>query len=208
MVDKTFADATFENFRPAPHTIKMLTTAKEYTERFNQIRHERQNGLGFMAVIGESVIKTTRDPMQRAELKAKHNSYGLGKTHLQAATAATLLRHGVQVVMVNDTDMVSELRQGQFAEDMDYYERIVQGLERAELLIWDDLGKAKPSDWVQNQYYRIFNHRYREGLPTCFSTNEDKDSLAERIGEATASRLLAMCKGRLVLCEGPDYRLR
>jgi DNA replication protein DnaC len=110
--------------------------------------------------------------------------------------------------MVNDTDIVAELRQGQFADDTDRFENVIQGLENAELLIWDDLGKAKTMEWVLNQYYRVINFRYRKGLPTCFSTNEDRDTLAERIGDATASRLFAMCRGRLVLCEGPDYRLR
>lgn len=208
MVDKTFADATFENFKVLPHTGEMYKKARFYTENFDTIRKERQNGLAFMAKVGESFIREERNLAARLELKAKHNSYGLGKTHLQCAIAMTLLKRGVQVLMVNDSDIVAELRNGQFATETDYFENKIQRVESAELLIWDDLGKAKTTEWVLNQYYRIFNYRYRNGLPTCFSTNEDLDSLSERIGDATASRLYAICKGRIVACEGPDYRLR
>lgn len=208
MVDKAYSDATFENFKPEPHTQEMFITAREYAANFDTIKHERNNGIGFMSRVGESAVGQVSDPVKRAALKSKHNSYGLGKTHLQAVVALTLLRRGVQVVMVNDTDIVAELRSGQFADNPEYFERKLDGLCTVELLIWDDLGKQKPSEWVANQYYRVFNYRYRHGLPTCFSTNEDRDSLADRIGGATTSRILAMCRGRIVLCEGPDYRLR
>lgn len=207
MIDPFFAGANFENFKPASHTAKMLGIAREYAATFEKNRLERNNGLGFLARIGESAIKEIKDPTKRQEIKAKHNSYGLGKTHLLTAVALHLLHSGVQVLMVNDADIVAELRQGQFAEDTDRFESLIGSIERAELLIWDDLGKAKTTEWVLNQYYRIINYRYRKGLPTCFSTNEDTDTLAERIGDATASRLFAMCRGRLITCEGPDYRL-
>jgi DNA replication protein DnaC len=206
MVDKSFSEATFENYKTLPHTREMYETAKKYALHFNEIRRERANGLMFAAKVGETRIREAG--ARRAEMRRKHNSYGLGKTHLLSAIANALLPQGVQVVFVNDTDMVAELRQGQLAEIPDRFEGLVHKLENAELLIWDDLGKAKTTDWVLNQYYRIFNYRYRQGLPVCISTNEDIDSLAERVGDATASRLYAICKPRLVVCEGPDYRLR
>lgn len=208
MIDPNFSGATFSNYKPVNEiTAKMLDMAREYAEYFPTIRHERHNGLGFTAVVGESKLNLLRDPLKKDELKKRHNSYGLGKTHLQTAIAMHLLKQGVQVLMVNDTDIVAELRQGQFAEDQEYYERIIHRLETVELLIWDDLGKAKTTEWVINQYYRVINYRYRKRLPICFSTNEDMDSLADKIGDATASRLFAICRGRLITCEGPDYRL-
>ena len=206
-IDPAFTGATFENYKVLPHNTKMLALASGYADEFETIRQERHNSLGFLAKMGESSIKEIRDPVQRAAVKAKHNSYGLGKTHLLSAMALTLLHSGVQVLMVNDADIVAELRQGQFAEDNEHFEKLIGSIERVELLIWDDLGKAKTTEWVLNQYYRIINYRYRMGLPTCFTSNEDMDTLAERIGDATASRLYAMCRGRLLLCDGPDYRL-
>ncbi|WP_242836797.1 ATP-binding protein [Desulfotomaculum nigrificans] len=206
-IDPAFTGATFKNYKLLPHNTKMLAMARKYVAEFQAIRKERNNSLGFLAKMGESSIKEIRDPVQRAAVKAKHNSYGLGKTHLLSAVALTLLHSGVQVLLVNDADIVAELRQGQFAEDNEHFEKLIGSIERVELLIWDDLGKAKTTEWVLNQYYRIINYRYRMGLPTCFTSNEDMDTLAEKIGDATASRLFAMCRGRLLRCEGPDYRL-
>jgi DNA replication protein DnaC len=207
MIDRAFSEATFDNYKPLPHTREMLQAASDYATNFREISQERANGLAFTARVGEARI-ISANGSKRAQMKQRHNSYGLGKTHLLSAIASTLLAKGVQVVMVCDTDIVAELRQGQFADTPDYFEGLIQKLESAELLIWDDLGKAKTTDWVLNQYYRIFNYRYRERLPVCISTNEDWDTLSERIGDATASRLYAICKPRLVVCEGADYRLR
>lgn len=206
-IDPAFADATFENYRTFPHNTKLLDYARQYATEFATLRKERNNGLGFLAKLGESTIKEIKDPIQRAEVKKNHNSYGLGKTHLLTAMALQLLHEGVQVLLVNDADIVAELRQGQFAKDHEHFEKIISSIQGVELLIWDDLGKAKTTEWVLNIYYRIINHRYRKGLPTCFTSNEDMDSLADKIGDATASRLYLMCRNRLLLCEGPDYRL-
>ncbi len=208
MMDKSFLGASFDNFKSLPHTKKMLITAREYAASFSRIKPEPANGLMFMAKVGELTIKDIKNLEERVKTKEQHNSYGLGKTHLLSAIANTLLPQGVQVAIVNDKEIMAELRQGQFADETDYFENLIHRLESVELLIWDDLGKEKTTDWVLNQYYRIFNSRYRSGLPVCISTNEDIDSLAERVGDATASRLYAICKPRLVLCEGPDYRLR
>ena len=202
-----FRGATFDNYQVLPHNNTMLDFARSYAAQFETLRQEKHNGLGFMAKIGESSINRVRDPERRSTLKAKHNSYGLGKTHLLTALAFHLLQKGVQVLMVNDADLVAELRQGQFAEDHQQFEKLINTIEQVELLIWDDLGKAKTSEWVLNQYYRIINYRYRMGLPLCFSSNENLDSLSEKIGDASASRLFSMCQGRLLLCQGPDYRL-
>ena len=206
-LDPAFTHATFENYQAAPHTARMLEAAQQYANDFLQLRQERHNSLGFLAKFGESTIKAIKDPVERAVVKAQHNSYGLGKTHLLSAVAMHLLQQGVQVLLVNDADIVAEMRQQQFAEDSTQFEKLLGSIERVELQIWDDLGKAKTTEWVLGQYYRIINHRYRMGLPTCFTSNEDMDTLAEKIGDATASRLYSLCRGRLLLCEGPDYRL-
>jgi DNA replication protein DnaC len=208
MIGPAFISATFDNYKPVAHTNTMYQTVKEYTTNFKQIKSKRSNGVGLLAVQGESKFNSITDLGRRATMKQQHNSYGLGKTHLLSAMAMYLLKDYVQVLMVNDADIVAELRQGQFAKEEDKFEKLMTSVEKAELLIWDDLGKAKTTEWVLNQYYRIINYRYRHGLPICFSTNEDPDTLAEKIGDAAASRLFAICRDRLITVEGPDFRLR
>ena len=48
------------------------------------------------------------------------------------------------------------------------------------------------------------NHRYREALPTVFTSNIGPKDLAEQLGERTASRIIAMCAW--IALEGDDYR--
>lgn len=207
LIDPAFEVSTFDNYKVMRHNKAMYDAAREYADNFLAIRASRDgNGLGFIAKLGESAIKAKEAKSERYRLKEQHNSYGLGKTHLQTAIAKAVLSQGVQVAMCNDSDIVARLRQAQLNQNGDDLEKLVQSLENAELLIWDDLGKAKTTEWVLNQYYRVFNARYRKGLPTCFSTNEDLDTLSQRIGDAVVSRLCAMCRGRIVACEGPDYR--
>ena len=60
------------------------------------------------------------------------------------------------------------------------------------MLILDDLGAEKPSDWVKEQLYVIINRRYENMLPTIITTNCTMNELKDRIGERTASRIIEM----------------
>ncbi|HEY8977860.1 MAG TPA: ATP-binding protein, partial [Burkholderiaceae bacterium] len=77
----------------------------------------------------------------------------------------------------------------------------------ASLLLLDDLGAAKSSEWVEEVLYRIIDHRYNACLPSIFATNvSTPDELAARLGERTASRLTEMCRGHLIVLKGADRR--
>ncbi len=73
--------------------------------------------------------------------------------------------------------------------------------------IFDDVASEKPSEWVQTQYYRILDMRYRLRLTTLFSTNFTFDQIAERLGDAVSSRLYALTKERQFYLEADDYRI-
>lgn len=74
----------------------------------------------------------------------------------------------------------------------------------AQLLLVDDLGAAKSSEWVEETAYRLLNHRYEAMLPTIFTTNLPLAELREGLGDRLASRLVEICD-RVVLT-GPDRR--
>lgn len=78
----------------------------------------------------------------------------------------------------------------------------------APLLLLDDLGAEKPSEWTLEQMYRLVNHRYNHMLPTVFTTNlvggTGPGSIRSTLGDRIASRLGQMC--RRVVLEGPDLR--
>jgi DNA replication protein DnaC len=85
----------------------------------------------------------------------------------------------------------------------------------ADVLVLDELGASKPTDWVRDTMMQIINTRYNDKRLTIFTTNysdkrkNEKDPtelLEDRIGIPLRSRLYEMCK--TVEIEGEDYRKR
>ncbi len=74
----------------------------------------------------------------------------------------------------------------------------------AQLLVVDDLGAMKPSEWTEEVYFRLVNHRYERLLPTLFTSNLLPSPLAEVLGGRVSSRLTEMT-GRASLT-GEDRR--
>ena len=81
----------------------------------------------------------------------------------------------------------------------------------AELLVLDDLGAERPTDWVEETMNLIVNTRYNDRRPTIFTSNyedvpdaNELDSLLVRVGFRMHSRLREMCE--FLEYGGPDYR--
>src|SRR2546427_658454 len=92
---------------------------------------------------------------------------------------------------------------------------VLEPVFEAEVLVLDELGASKPTDWVRDTMMQIINTRYNDKRLTIFTTNySDKrknesdptEVLEDRIGVALRSRLYEMCK--TVEIEGEDYRKR
>jgi DNA replication protein DnaC len=74
----------------------------------------------------------------------------------------------------------------------------------AGLLVLDDLGAAKPTEWNEEINLRLINHRYEHELPMLITSNVPPKDLAHVLGERVASRLSEMAT-RVVL-RGSDRR--
>ena len=89
---------------------------------------------------------------------------------------------------------------------------ILRPVMDAEILVLDDLGAEKPSEWVEETMNLIVNTRYNERRPTIFTTNYEDlpdetalDSLRVRVGFRLHSRLHEMCE--FLEYDGGDYRM-
>ena len=136
---------------------------------------------------------------------------GTGKTHVAwMALAAWCLITGTNpgnredrrppVVCASMTDLLDDFRPG------DASVRRVRDCQRAALLVIDDLGAEKPSEWTQERLYSVINHRYENCLPLIITSNLPPKNVADQTGERVASRLAEMCE--VVLMTGPDRRKR
>jgi DNA replication protein DnaC len=115
---------------------------------------------------------------------------GAGKTHQAYGAVRALAAEGVGVRWraVTAADLYAALRPGAGTDT----ERELAAYARCPVLILDDLGAAKASEWVEEVTYRLINRRYTHLLPTLITTNLPIASLRAHLGDRVASRLAEM----------------
>jgi len=128
-------------------------------------------------------------------------SVGTGKTFEAYGAVRALAHSGISCpwLLTTAADLYADLRprdRGN-AADFDRY-------ADTALLVLDDVGAAKGSEWTEEINYRLINHRYERELPTIVTSNLAPRELAGVIGERVASRLAEMAV-RVVLT-GADRR--
>ncbi|WP_232335201.1 ATP-binding protein [Thermoactinomyces sp. CICC 10520] len=208
MIPDEFRQATFKGYKVENQAQKALyDAAVAYLREFGKddFGVKKGNSLGFVAVYGESRLKSL-PTAERMKAKRRHNNCGLGKTHLQMAIARELISRGHTVLCVSDDSLMEELMSAKM-EAVEEYNKQIHDIISVQVLVWDDIGKSNPTEAKRSAYFRIINERYKAQRPIIYSSNEDVETLSDRIGDAAASRLLGMSKGRIVRVEGPDYRL-
>jgi DNA replication protein DnaC len=118
---------------------------------------------------------------------------GTGKTTLAMLVSKAALEAGRSVAIYSLPRLLAELRKT-FDEDSDRsFLELLDRLAAVDLLHVDDLGAERTSPWVIEQLYSIVNSRYEEERSMVVTTNLQRESLIEQIGERTVSRLTEMC---------------
>jgi DNA replication protein DnaC len=134
-------------------------------------------------------------------------SEGVGKTHLAVAVLKGVIERGFNGLFWNVPDLFLELRRMMTGEQGVASEaEIIDSLRRTDLLVLDDLGAERTSEFTVDRIYTIINSRYADDRATVITTSCNPQDLADRVGRATASRLNEMCVD-LVFPEG-DWRRR
>jgi len=141
---------------------------------------------------------------------------GVGKTHLAAGILTALINNkGIPSLFYDFRDLLKEIQDSYNPTTHTSELRILAPVFDAEVLVLDELGANKPTEWVQETITHIITKRYNEGKATIFTTNyqdyalagsQYSETLTDRIGIRLRSRLREMC--RLVLIEGEDFRER
>src|SRR5580765_3148626 len=141
---------------------------------------------------------------------------GVGKTHLAVAILRELIeRYQVAGLFYQFGALLRQIQDSYNPISQTSELKVLQPVFDANVLVLDELGASKPTDWVRDTMMQIINNRYNEKRLTIFTTNysdsrkTEKDTtelLEDRIGVALRSRLYEMC--RTVEIEGEDYRKR
>ena len=135
---------------------------------------------------------------------------GIGKTHM----AVSVLRHVVQRTgargLYYDTRaLLKDIRNTYNPVTHTAEIDVIRPVMEAELLVLDDLGAERLTDWVEETMSLIVNTRYNERRATIFTSNyedipDEVNSLLVRVGFRLHSRLREMCE--FLEYDGPDFR--
>jgi DNA replication protein DnaC len=136
---------------------------------------------------------------------------GVGKTHLAVAILRALLDKNIPCLFYDFRDLLKEIQDSWNATKQSSEMQILSPVYEAEVLVLDELGASKPTEWVKDTMTHIINTRYNDKKVTIFTSNyldtkanQYDETLTERVGERLRSRLHEMCK--VVTLVGEDYR--
>jgi len=159
---------------------------------------------------------------------------GVGKTHLAVAALRELIKRGHAGYFCEYGAILREIQQTYKDEGEQTESRVLKPLLSAEVLLLDDLGCIKPSDWVRDIIGYIINSRYSEAsrdhsqprctiMTTNYSDADDykeakepsgrlvvsrTETLANRIGDRMRSRLYEVCRTVEIKKGMPDFRVQ
>lgn len=146
-----------------------LSKLKDYTkEEMNKIHSWVKNPKHFFVYMG--------DP-------------GLGKTYLAAALYNFWWYEG-EDIMYREFPSIFSTMQYDIKEGKHQDNEVVKLVE-ADILIINDAGATKYSEWIESQFYKIIDPRYMSKKPTIITTNLSEREMENYFGKRIASRLTA-----------------
>jgi len=128
------------------------------------IEPERQE-----VIIAKNFIKNFKELSKGNSGLIFHGNVGTGKTYLAACIANKIIEeYQIRVKMRNIPQIINDIEKRGFDIDKnDYYKR----LSSVSLLILDDFGIERNTEYVNEMVYQIINTRYESKKPTIISTN-------------------------------------
>jgi len=157
---------------------------------------------------------------------------GVGKTHLAVGMIKELIvGKGIACLFYDYRELLKQI-QNSYNDSVKTTELdVLRPVFDTEVLVLDELGAVRPTEWVWDTVSLILNTRYNDNRTTIITTNypnlperdrlsgnvssrsseaakyaAERETLGDRIGDRMRSRLLEMC--RIVTMEGQDYRER
>ncbi len=145
---------------------------------------------------------------------------GVGKTHLAVAVLRELAAaRGARGQFWDFHELIREIKACYDPETKTTELQVLAPVVEMDVLLLDDLGAWKMTDWMNDTLFFILNSRYMAKRPTLITTNYQdvtreqalaadplrrREFLVERIGQRLRSRLMEMCA--VITLKGPDRR--
>jgi DNA replication protein DnaC len=140
-MNKDFIDARFSDFEVTENNRNNLKLCNQYCSKFSKMC-EDNHGLLFWGKVGT------------------------GKSYAAACIANELLAKGIPVIMTSFVKLLEIIQQGPDREN-----DLISRLNSVKLVIFDDLGTERNTDYALEKVYNIVDSRYRAKLPMILTTN-------------------------------------
>ena len=196
-IPEGFSHARLDNLKQSPTNANGLLIAKRFTQDFIPGKRETR---GLMLT----------------------GSVGTGKTHLAVGVLRDLVeRLGIEARFVDVRELLERIKASYDDQSRETQAGILKPILCADLVLIDELGAARPSDWVFETIELLIGGLYNHQVPVIVTTNLPnspaaaassndygramrQETLADRIGARMWSRLQQMCVA--VDMTGPDWR--
>jgi len=176
LINTDLQKATFNNYTPTNNDLqKALQVAKRYVETFD--------------------IKEPRNLLL-------YGNYGTGKSHLSVSITKALMEKEITSIFISMPKLHTTIKNTYNRKDKTESD-IMQGLEKIDLLVLDDIGAESDTDWAIQKLFEILDSR--QGKHNIFTTNLNEEGLEEHLKARNYSRI--MYKTYPVKMTGKDYRL-
>lgn len=149
LMDERMKESRFGTFEETKYNTQNLKLCRKYVNKFDQMMEENQ-GLLFWGDVGT------------------------GKSFAAACIANALLDKMHPVVMTSFVKLISAMD-----ADRSISERLINQLNTADLVIFDDLGTERSTDTALEKVYNIIDSRYRRKRPMIVTTNVTMDQMKE-----------------------------
>lgn len=149
LIDEKFREATFNTFRETKDNTENLKLCRMYVRDFDKMV-KRNQGLILWGDVGT------------------------GKSYAAACIANELLSNGVPVAVLSLVKLLGAIQDGEYRES-----DTVELMNSAKLVIFDDLGSERSTDYALEKVYSIIDSRYRRKLPMIVTTNLTIEEMKE-----------------------------
>jgi DNA replication protein DnaC len=137
---------------------------------------------------------------------------GVGKTHLAVALLKKMIaRTGDGGLFYDFRDLLRDIQASWDSVSQASELQVLRPVLDAKVLVLDELGANKPTEWVRDTIGHIINCRYNDKKLTIFTSNyldtpakQGEENLTDRIGARLRSRLYEMCDE--IEIRGKDFR--
>lgn len=152
--------------------------------------YQRNPGNDYGYRVAERYVLKFPELLKKGQGLIFYGGVGTGKSYTAACIANALMEKRQSVIMTSFVKILSRAGNSGVSEDT------IQRLNRPKLLILDDLGAERSTDYVVENVYNIIDSRYRSGKPLILTTNltlEEMKTANDMRYQRIFDRVFSMC---------------